>query len=229
MSLRKHTVITLVFSLLFFTPLKIINAAQINKNNLVEFSLSIQNLNTDFKFPTTSYEVEIDQLGISWYESFNKYFHAGLEFGYIDVSQINNPLVSAQFSSGQFAGVLLRLIPIDQIYISLNLNLNYRYTRTEANNLNQSSEFVWHNTLFSTELELRPFNRVSLIATAEYQDLSGEQRDSGIISQITPFTDSRQYGSQFAINFKPYTSADIGVKWFTGHKRGGGLYFRRRF
>lgn len=229
MFFRNNTLQCLILCLLFFTPLKIINAAQINKNNLVEFSLSIQNLTTDFKFPTNTYEVEMDQLGISWYESFSQYFHAGLEIGYIDMSQIKNPLVSAQFSSGQFAGIRLRFLPIDQTYISLRLNLNYRYTKTEADGLSQNSEFAWHETLFSTEFELRPFNKVSLIVAAEYQDLSGEQRDSGIISQITQFSDSRQYGYQFAVNFKPYASADIGIKWFTGHKRGGGLYFSRRF
>ena len=183
MFFRNNTFQRLILCLLFFTPLKFINATQLTNSNLIEFSLAIQNLTTDFKFPTNTYEVEVDLLGISWYESFSKHFHAGLEIGYIDMSQINNPLVSAQFSSGQFAGVLFRVIPIDQTYISLNLNLNYRYTKTEANSLNQ----------------------------------------------ITQFTNSRQYGYQFSVNFKPYTSADIGIKWFTGNKRGGGLYFSRRF
>ena len=229
MFLTNNNLQRLILCLLFFTPLKFISAAQLTNNDLVEFSLSIHNLKTDFKFPTRSYQVEMDQLGISWYESFSQYFHAGLEIGYIDMTQIENPLVSAQFSSGQFAGIRLRFLPIDQTYISLRLNLNYRYTKTEADGLSQNSEFAWHETLFSTELELRPFNKVSLIVAVEYQDLSGEQRDSGNISQVTQFNGLKQEGYQLTLKYEPYANSDIGVEWLTGHSRGGGLYFRKRF
>ena len=229
MFLTNNNLQRLILCLLFFTPLKFISAAQLTNNDLVEFSLSIQNLTTDFKFPARNYQVEMDLLGISWYEYFNQYFHAGLEIGYIDMSQVENPLVSAQFSSGQFTGIRLRFLPIDQTYISLRLNLNYRYTKTEADGLSQNTEFAWHEKLFSTELELRPFNQVSLIVVAEYQDLSGEQRDSGDISQITQFNGFRQQSYQLVLNYEPYANADIGVEWLTGHRRGGGLYFRKRF
>ena len=229
MFFRNNTLQCLILCLLFFTPVKFINAAQQTNSELVEFSLSIQNLTTDFKFPTRSYQVKMDQAGIRWYESLGEYFHAGLEVGYVDMSQIDNPLVSAQFSSGQFAGIRLRFLPYNQAHISVSLNLNYRYSKTKADGLSQESEFAWHETLFSTEMELKPSNKVSLIVSAEYQDLAGEQRDSGNVSELTQFSNSKQQGYQVALNYKPYVNADIGIESFSGYRRGGGVYFRRKF
>lgn len=229
MIFRKNNVLFIFLCLLFFLPLKFINAAQLINNALVEFSLSVQNQTTYFDFPTKAYQVKSDQVGISWYESFSKYFQGGLELGYIEMSQIDNPLASAQFSSGQYFGILFRFLPIDDPFASLTLNLNYRYNNTEAKSTNQNSEFAWHETLFFTEAELRPFDKISLILAAEYQNLAGEQRDSGSISQITRFSASEHLGYRFGINFKPDPTADIRIEWLTGYRNGGRLYFKRRF
>ncbi|MCK5386135.1 MAG: hypothetical protein KAJ39_03055 [Gammaproteobacteria bacterium] len=229
MSFKNNNVQYIFLCLLFFLPLKFINAAQLFNNNLIEFSLSVQSQTTHFDFPAKAYQVKSDQVGISWYESFNKYFQAGLEVGFIDMSQIDNPLASAQFSSGQYFGILLRFLPLDYPLASLTLNLNYRYNNTEAKSSNQNSEFAWHETLFFSEVELRPFDKISLILAAEYQDLAGEQRDSGNISQISRFSASEHQGYRFGINFKPYPSADIRIEWLTGYRNGGRIYFKRRF
>ena len=175
MSFKNNNVQYIFLCLLFFLPLKFINAAQLFNNNLIEFSLSVQNQTTHFDFPANTYQVKSDQVGISWYESFNKYFQGGLELGYVDMSQIDNPLASAQFSSGQYFGILLRFLPLDYPLASLTLNLNYRYNNTEAKSTNQNSEFAWHETLIFSEVEFRPFDKISLVLAAEYQDLAGEQ------------------------------------------------------
>jgi len=229
MIFRKNSVQFIFLCLLFFLPLKFINAAQPINNNLIEFFLSVQSQTTHFDFAAKAYQVKSDQVGISWYESFSKYFHGGLELGYIDMSQIDNPLASAQFSSGQYFGILLRFLPIDYPFASLTLNLNYRYNNTEAKSTNQNSEFAWHETLFFSEVELRPFDKISLVLAAEYQDLAGEQRDSGNISQITHFSASKHLGYRFGINFKPDPTADIGIERLTGYRNGGRIYFKRRF
>ena len=215
MSFKKNNVQYIFLCLLFFLPLKFINAAQLFNNNLIEFSLSVQSQTTQFDFPAKAYQVKSDQVGISWYESFNKYFQAGLEVCFIDMSQIDNPLASAQFSSGQYFGILLRFLPLDYPLASLTLNLNYRYNNTEAKSSNQNSEFAWHETLFFSEVELRPFDKISLILAAEYQ--------------ITRFSASEHQGYRFGINFKPYPSADIRIEWLTGYRNGGRIYFKRRF
>lgn len=214
---------------LLFLPLNFIHAAQHTDNSVTEFSLSLENQTTYFDFPAQTYQVKSDHIGISGYTIFSKTFQGGLELGYIDMSQIDNPLTSAQFSSGQYFGLLLRFLPVDQAFVSIAFNLNYRYNNTESISTNQRSEFVWHESLFSSEVEIRPLETLSLILAAEYLNLSGEQRDSGNISQVTPFTSSKDLGYRFGINFKPYATADIGVEWRTGHTEGGRIYFRKKY
>ncbi len=198
-------------------------------DKLIEFSLSVQSQSSDFKFSTTTDKVKSDQLGISWYEPFSKYFQGGLEVGYVEMSQINNPVSSAQFTSGQYAGLLLRFLPLDEPNFSLLLNLNYRYSRTDGATTTQNSQFTWHETVFSSEIQLHPIEQVSLLLAIDYRLLSGEQRDSGAITQIRPFSENQQEGYRFGLNFMPYRTGIIGVEWFSGFRDGGRLYFKRKF
>jgi len=229
MTFGKNIFQACIFCIFIFLPLTHVSAAQIINNDLLEFSLSIQNQTTRFNFPLNSYEVNADQLAINWYEPFSQYFHGGIELGYLEISQIENPLTSAKFSSGQFAGLLFRFLPLNTATISLTLNLNYRYNRTEGKSLSQNSQFAWHETLFFTELQFQPVDQISLFLAAEYQLLNGEQRDSGTSTQITPFSESKQQGYRFGINFKPYRTGIIGIEGFSGFRSGSRLYFTRTF
>ena len=229
MTLKKNNIQCILLCLLFFSPLRFIFAAQFINNNLKEFSLSIQNQTTYFDYATKTYEVKTDQIGINWYEWLSKSFQGGLEYGYTDMTQINNPVASGKFSSGQFFGLLLRFMPIEQTYLSLAFNLNYRYNKTESKNNSLTSEFVWHESLFSSELELYPQDKISLLLAAEYLSLSGEQRNFGSTGQIMQFSTSKYLGYRIGLDFKPYPTAHIGLEWQAGYRDGFRVYFKRKF
>lgn len=220
---------TIVLYLLIFIPTENVNASQIINPNLLEFSLSLQNHTTDLKFPSNTYKTQTDYLGINWYEPFSKYFHGGLELGSIEMTQINNSLATAKFTSGEYIGLLLRFIPVETDSFSLMLNLNYRYNRTLGEDANQETQFAWSEALFVSELQYYPLRNLGLIFAAEYQILDGEQRDLGATSQITTFQESEQQTYRFGINFTSNRSGVVGIEWFTGFKRGSRLYFLRKF
>lgn len=214
---------------LFFsmTHSSIVNAVQIN--NLLEFSLSTQNQTANLKFSTNTYKTKTNQLGINWYEPFTQYFHGGLEVGYLEMSQTNNSLASAQFTSGEYAGLLLRFIPLETEHLSLTLNLNYRYSRTMGESTNQETQFAWNEALLITELQYHPISNIGLILAAEYQTLNGEQRDSGMVTKISEFTESEQQNYRFGVNFSSNRTGVVGIEWLTGFKTGTRLYFLRKF
>ncbi|GMR16030.1 MAG: hypothetical protein BMS9Abin31_0331 [Gammaproteobacteria bacterium] len=214
---------------LFFLLSFSINAYPVFNDKLIEFSLSVQGQSSNFKFSTTTDKVKSDQIGISWYEPFSKYFQGGLEVGYIEMSQINNPVLSSQFTSGQYAGLLLRFLPVDKPNLSVLLNLNYRYTRTKGATTTQTTQFAWHETVFSSEIQFHPVEQISLFLAAEYQLLNGEQRDSSTITKISLFSENKQEGYRIGLNFMPYRTGIIGVEWFSGFRDGGRLYFKRIF
>jgi hypothetical protein len=196
---------------------------------LLEFSLSVSNQNTYFKYTSNNNKVKTSQLGINWYEPFSPYFHAGFELGYTEMTQIENNLASAQFTEGQYAGLLLRLLPIDNHFFSLTLNLNYRYNRTQGNSTNQETQFAWSESLLSSEVLFKPINHIDLFLAAEYQILNGEQRDSGNINQVTSFNSSKHQGYRFGINFKLKNNGVIQLERLTGFRHGTRIYFIRKF
>lgn len=219
----------ILYALLFFS-LSYSNLAQGIETQLIEYSLSISNENTEFKYDVANiYETKTQQLGINWYESFSPYFHAGLELGNIEMTQLENPLSSAKLTTGQYAGLLLRFTPFKASYLSLMLNLNYRYNRTKGENTDQQTQFHWGQTLVSTELKLFAIDDIELFAAAEYQNTQGTQQNIGITNQTTAFQASNQQGSRFGINFKTNHNGILGVEWLNGFRKGVQLHFRRKF
>lgn len=207
----------------------LINAAHRTNHIPLEFSLSVATQNTQFNFSANTYKTKFSQYGIAWYEHFYEYFHAGLEVGNFEMSQTENPLASARFTSGEYAGLLLRFLPIDGPLFTLMLNLNYRYNRSQGNSTNQESRFVWGETLFSGELQFKPTPHFDLFLATEYQILDGEQQDSGTISNISHFNSAKREGFRFGINFRPNRSGIISVEWLTGFRDGIRVYFKRKF
>ena len=207
-----------------------IYANQLRHNQLLEFALSAQNLTTDLKFSTNAYyKTKTNQLGINWYEPFTHYFHGGLEAGYLEVTQIENTLPSAQYTSGEYAGLLLRFIPLVTDKLTLRLNLNYRYSQARGSSTDQETQFAWNSALFNTELEYQLTNHVGVLVAAEFHNLNGEQRDSGTVSKITEFTESEQQSTRLGLNFTSSRNGIIGIEKITGFRNGTRLYFLRKF
>ena len=228
MDFWKKTIQNYIAGLFIFLPLTLVNSAHATNNNL-EFSLSTTNQNTYFNFSSNTNKVSSDQLGINWYENFSPYFHAGLEIGYIEMSQINNAITSAQFTSGEYIGLLLRFLPVESPFFTLTLNLNYRYTRTEGKSTNQETQFAWNNTLLFSELQFQPTKHIGLILAAEYRLLDGEQRDSGNINQITHFKASKQLGYRLGINFNLNHNQTIRLDWLDGYRQGVQVHFTHKY
>ena len=226
MKLKKYKVQCFFYFLLFFL-LNSTNASQRFDSNLVAYSLFLQNQTIDIEFPVAVQKIESDLIGINWYESFGKTFYGGLEFGYIDVTHSDNS--SSQFSSGEFIGVLLRFLPFEYSFASLAFDLNYRYHKTEVNNLNLTSEFLWHRTLFITELEIHAYKTVGFVLAAEYQNISGKQRTIGNVQAISPFSASKHLGYRFGIRFRPDPTAEISLEGLTGSRKGARITFKRGF
>ena len=85
--------------LLLIFPFTQLTAATPLNNNLLEYSLVLEHQSSDFKFDAYSHSTNFDTLGLNWYESFSRYFNAGLEIGQMEMTQASNSLASAQLSS----------------------------------------------------------------------------------------------------------------------------------
>ena len=217
------------FSWLFiFLTISFSNTLQAIDSRLVEFSLYSADQNTHFNFSSNNHEIEYQQLGLNWYESFSSYFHAGLELGYINVTQLEKLLPSAQYTSGEYTGLLFRFLPIEKDFVSLLVNLNYRYHQTKGSSTNQETEFIWSETALSSELQFHTTEYLTLFIAAEYLILDGKQHDSGDINQISSFSNTHQQGYRAGINFVLRRYEHIKIEWQSGVKNSVQLYFTRK-
>jgi hypothetical protein len=215
---------------LFLLPLTMVNAASKNYNdNLIEFSLSAGHQDTQFNFAANSYMTSFDIVGINWYEPFTQYFHAGIEAGSFNMTQASNSLSSAQFTKGQYAGLLLRFIPLETHYLKMNINLNYRYSQSDGASLNQSSQFAWHESLVTLEVLLRLSEVTRFFMEAEYHRISGEQRDSGAITQISRFSEQNNLGYRLGLDFRSDRNDIVRLNWLTGYRDGAEVQFIHKF
>lgn len=222
-----HYIILCLF-ILPFIPLA--KAADGSIRHLIEYSLSVSNQHTDIDFQSgDTYKTNTSRLGINWYESFSPYFHAGLEFGYIDMTQIENSLSSAQFTSGQYAGLLFRFLPVENSYLTLIFNLNYRYNSTQGKNAVQESQFIWSESTLGSELHFRPSSNIGLFIAADYQLLDGNQRNTGNINQVALFKGAKSQGFRLGSSLKINHNGEIKLQWFNGFKEGVEINFTRTF
>lgn len=217
------------FSTFFiFLAISYSNAIQAVDSHLVEFSLYGVDQNTHFNFSSNNYETKYQQLGLNWYESFSSYFHAGIELGYIDVTQYENPLPSGQYTSGEYAGLLFRFFPIEKDFVSLIVNLNYRYHQTRGSSTNQKTELIWSEAALSSELHLHMIENLSLFVAAEYHILDGKQHDTGNINQTSSFDSQNQQGYRAGVDFAIRRNEHIQIEWQTGFRNGFQIHFIRK-
>lgn len=219
----------LCFSLFIILHSHSATANDASNNAPLEFSLSAEHQDSQFTFNTISYDTRLTTLGVNWYEIFTPYFHAGLEAGYIEMSQLNNPVSSARYTTGQYAGFLMRVLPLTLTHFQLTLDINYRYNKTQASATTQNSTFTWHDTSITTKALLSPIENISFYGAVEYDFLSGEQNDNGSLTQIKPFNHTQETSYRAGVNFAVDYTGMITIEGISGYKKGARILFSRRF
>ena len=229
MDYTKKFILKLFILLFLFTAQTAVNAKRKVNDNAVEFALIIDSYSSALKYPTNTVETSTELLGINWYEPISQYLHAGLEVGYINMTLKGGQLPSAKYSSGQYAGALFRLIPYSSEYVSFKFNMNYRMNRTEANDTTQQTEFEWQESLLSAQIVFRPITKLGISVSSFYHDLSGQQENTGIVSQDSSFSDSLQEGTSLSIFYAVSPSSIVEIKQNNGYKEGTSVYFIKQF
>lgn len=227
MRFLKNKGLCFLIGLFIFLPFSQTKAAHLSNNYSLEFSLVLSSTESQFNYGSSTYDTRFKKWGINWYEPFFDYFQAGLEIGNIEMTQSVKP--SSQYTTGEYAGVLLRLLPFTSPMFSLSFDLNYRYNSTLGESTNQLTEFIWDEVMFTGQLFFHPMKNVWLYMGADHQAIKGEQRDSGVTNRISTFKESEQKGYRIGIDFIINHTGTVGIERLTGFNSGTRLYFSRKF
>ena len=149
--------------------------------------------------------------------------------GYLEMLQATNPQNSAKNTSGEYAGLLFRFMPVRNKNYAINFNINYRYNRSKGSDNTQTTSFTWHEALASGEIHVYATKKLKLSLAADYQRVDGEKRDTGIIYQTNTFSESKKQGLRYGLYFTLRPTEVIKVEWSNGYNEGLQLYFSRQF
>ena len=107
--------------------------------------------------------------------------------------------------------------------------MNYRMNKTEAKETNQSTEFTWQEALFSAEIKYHPSPKFAISLIAQYNRLTGEQNDSGTVTQSRDFSETEQTGYRSGVEYLLSPGSIVGIGVHSGYKEGTSIYFKRTF
>lgn len=214
----------LFIGMLFSTPGWADNDADIS-----DFVLFISHKDTEWVYPATSRETTTTRLLAVWHESFGQSLKGGLRLAYLDVSQATNPFPSGQNTTGYGLGFDLHASLVERKTLHLGMRFAYDYQSTRGQSPDQVSDFAWHVGEIGLDMAFAPASRLSFLTGASLTWLDGEQRVSGNINQIIPFSDDEPFGYYVGLSLKTDATGSIGARYYGGIHRGGEFIFRRRF
>lgn len=196
---------------------------------LLSFTLHYENSKTGLNYSGTTRETSFNSLALSWYEPFQEYFHAGLEVGGFEMIQRSNPLISAQFTKGEYAGVIFRFIPYDGDLLRLNFDVGYRYSRSIGETTSQQTEFNWHHRYASFDGILRLFPKNELVLTINERILKGDQVNRGTVNSSIDFAESQSRGYAMSWQFFNRSRGKVSLTLSDGYQQSTSIRFSQGF
>jgi hypothetical protein len=194
-----------------------------------DFALFIEHTDTDWAYPTGVQQTTTTRLLAVWHESFGTVLKGGLRLSYLDLSQVSNPLPSAQNSTGYSLGFDLHALLLNQRLLQLALSFAYDYQSSRGSSSDQTTNFVWHTGLVGADIILAPLAKLSVLTGFNLTYIDGEQRVSGNLNQIMPFNQDNVVGYYAGLNLKTDATGSIGLRWNEGARQGIEFVFRREF
>jgi hypothetical protein len=193
------------------------------------FSFSISHSRASWQYPARLEATTITRAELHLTEALTRRVTGTLRLMYLDLSQADNPLPEARNASGKGAGVSVRVGVLNSEMLNLNWRLAYAYQTVSSPPGAQAAEFVWHSWRSGLDVTLFPTRIVSVLGGAELGRIDGEQRMSGALNQVLPFTESQHDSYYAGLRLRTDYSGSIELKAYTGARETLQLVFRRRF
>ncbi len=195
----------------------------------LDFSVYFNHHKTDLDHGGQRFATTVERIGIAWRESFGRDVKIGLFGGYAFVTQTDNPLTAGTELDGYHAGIALdaklwQTGPLDFFFAG-----DFTYQHVDHDDTNQSVDLTWREPSARLGFDARVGPRVTLTAGALYGYIEGQERASGTISRTLDVERSARTGGFVGIAFHTDPSGSISITAQSGIKRGGALYFARRF
>ncbi len=193
------------------------------------FSFSISRSRADWQYPANLQATTLTRGELHLTEALAHRVTGELQLIYLDLSLPDNPLPEARNASGEGIGVSMQVSLLEGEALAMNWRLAYAYQSVSSPPGSQAAEFVWHSWGSGLDFILFPGRTVSVLGGASVGRIDGEQRNTGPLNQVLPFTESQRDSYHAGIRLRTDFSGSIALKAYTGARDTLQLVFRRRF
>ncbi len=196
---------------------------------LLDFSLSISSTTEAWQLNNASSQPRIRAYGINWFENMTPSIDGGIELGSMEVIRPEATLTSASYTAGEYIGLVTRFRLVEKPHFSWRFIAAYRYSSTLGTASGQESRFSWTQTHASNIFLLRPLKNTGFFLAADYYSMSGEQRDTGTVTQITTIKEGQHLTYRAGIHFYMHPQGRVSLEWLQGYRQGFLMNFQRNF
>ncbi len=196
----------------------------------IDFALQVHSTSVGVDFTDRSRaSLDLNTLGVSWYEPLTERLEGGLELGYAEVTQSGEPLLAGRSPDGYFAGVLLRLSAYDSASLRVVLDTRYRYLDVEDTSEDPTVRLKWRTAQAGARLATPVARGLWAFGRAYYATLDGERLVRGSVERTTDFNARDGLGYALGLAVDLGREGDVSVQWEEGYASGVTLSFSRRF
>lgn len=194
-----------------------------------DFSLQVEHNETRWQYADRTLTSKSSILGIRLQETLAPRLRGSLHAGYLELSQPENPLPAAQFTSGGYGGVQLSLLLLETSRLTMTLSGGYTYLETDGEGNNTRVELAWHDTYAQLGTSLALTERLTLHAAGGISRTSGEQRVSGDTEGLLTFDEQQRGYYAAGLAYWMDGTGYLSATWLGGSRDGFRFSFHRRF
>lgn len=199
-----------------------------SRANQLDFSLSIDIMETELSSATTTTKIKFRRIGINSFDVPAEGVQLGGHIGYAYTSQDRIPATQGLDLNGYYLGLGMRLPMLERQYFRALLNADYIYQSVNGARSGQDASRYWHE--YQAGLTLQSHIHPLLLSVGlNYTKIDATQEANGDI-QETLFLDNNTHTQiLFGVNYLLNIDEQVGLHFFSGTSQGIGFLFQKMF
>ncbi|MBI3561083.1 MAG: hypothetical protein HY080_05135 [Gammaproteobacteria bacterium] len=196
----------------------------------IGIALKLESFDSDWRYDNNSVRrTQINSAALGWYEQLSRDFSGNVYLGYLEGTQVQNPITAAQITSGKWLGLEVDYQVVTMPSVGVELAMAYQYSVSERKLLDQDAQWRWYHGSLGLNVRLGPQHSHHMTLGVATHRIDGEEVLTGLVNQVENFKTDQRLGGKIELNIALDPTGRISIEIQSGYKRGGGVTFGRFF
>ena len=197
-------------------------------NNQLDFSLSIDILETTLANANTSTRIKFRRIGINSFDVPAQGIQLGGRLGYAYTSQDQVSATQGLDLNGYYLGLGMRWPMVEQAYLKMNFIADYLYQSVNGSSGEQSASRYWHE--YRAGITLSTHIQPVLITTGlYYEKIDATQEATGTIQETRFLDNDTKTQATLSLHYLLLDNEQVGLQLSAGSAKGISFIFQKLF